>query len=181
MTNSAPHTSSLVLAEDRLIDHLRQHAALSEAAHRTPEDWTYRSQFHLLLTLSRRFTPTPSPDDLVKMPDRFCYSNAARYALAHRDEGVVYAEGFALTHAGLDVYLPHAWIVRSDGTVLDPTWDDAPGRAYVGIPVADSRLWPVDSGGLLQDFDRTLPLLRNGFPRHALADLGRPLTAEGHP
>ncbi|MFJ3780069.1 hypothetical protein ACIPX0_51275 [Streptomyces sp. NPDC090075] len=115
------------------------------------------------------------------MPHQFCYSNAARYALAHRDEGVVYAEGFALTHAGLDVYLPHAWIVRPDGTVLDPTWGDAPGRAYVGIPVADSRLWPVDSGGLLQDFDRTLLLLRNGFPRHALADLGRPLTAEGHP
>lgn len=88
------------------------------------------SQFHLLLELSRRFTTAPRLDDLI-------------------------AEGFALTHAGLDVHLPHARV---------PTWDDAPGRAYVGIPVADPRLWPVEGGDLLQDFDRTLPLLRNGFP-----------------
>ncbi|WP_416963450.1 hypothetical protein [Streptomyces sp. Agncl-13] len=180
MTNSAPQTASLIAAEDGLIDHIRQHAELSETAHRKPENWRYPSQFHLLLTMGRRFTPTSSPGSLIKMPDRLCYSNAARYALAHRDEGLVYAEGFALTHAEFDVYLPHAWIVRPDGTVLDPTWDDAPGRAYVGIPIADSRLWPVDGGGLLQDFGRALPLLRDGFPRNTLADLGRPLIAERH-
>ena len=78
------------------------------------------------------------------------------------------------------VKLPHAWIVRADGTVLDPTWDDAPGRAYIGIPLANSRLRPVDGGGLLQDFDRTLPLLREDIPRSALGDPGCPLTAEGH-
>ncbi|MEU9599324.1 hypothetical protein AB0E06_21255 [Streptomyces sp. NPDC048109] len=171
--------ASLVGAEDDLINHVRQHAELSEAAYLAPESWTYRSQFHILLALGRRFTPTPSPDDLIGMPDRLCYGNAARYALSHRDEGVVYAEGFALTHAGLDFYLPHAWVVHPDGTALDPTWDDAPGRAYVGIPIADSRLWPDDGRGLLHDFDRTLPLLRDGFPRRALADLGRPLIAEG--
>ena len=177
MTNSAPQAASLIAAEDGLINHIRQHAELSEAAYRIPEGWSYRSQFHLLLALGRRFTPTSSPDDLIGMPDRLCYSNAARYALAHRDEGLVYAEGFALTHHELDFYLPHAWVVRPDGTVLDPTWDDAPGRAYVGIAIADSRLWPVDGGGLLQDFDRTLPLLRGGFPRNVLAELGRPLIA----
>lgn len=179
MTNSAPQITSLIAAEDGLIEYIRQHAGLSQDAYRIPESWSYRSQFHLLLDLGRRFTPAPSPDDLIGMPDRLCYSNSARYAQAHRDEGVVYAEGFALTHAGLDIFLPHAWVVRPDGTVLDPTWDDAPGRAYVGIPVADARLWPVEGGGLLQDFDRTLPLLRDGFPRNALADLGRPLIAEG--
>lgn len=178
MTNSSIQAASLVGAEDDLINHVRQHAELSEAAYLAPESWTYRSQFHILLALGRRFTPTPSPDDLIGMPDRLCYGNAARYALSHRDEGVVYAEGFALTHAGLDFYLPHAWVVRPDGTVLDPTWDDAPGRAYVGIPIADSSLWPDDGGGLLNDIDRTLPLLRDGISRHALADLGRPLTAE---
>ncbi|MFC8006854.1 hypothetical protein ACFUCH_12040 [Streptomyces olivaceus] len=181
MTNSSVQAASLIGAEDGLIHHIRQHAQLSEAAHCVPGSWTYQSQFHILLSLGRRFTPTPSPDDLIGMPDRLCYSNAARYAQSHRDEGVVYAEGFALTHAGLYFYLPHAWVVRPDGTVLDPTWDDAPGRAYVGIPVADPSLWPDDGGGLLDDFDRTLPLLRDGFPQHALADLGRPLTAEGAP
>ncbi|MDT0318542.1 hypothetical protein [Streptomyces millisiae] len=180
MTNSAHQTASLIVAEDGLIDHIRQHAGLSEAAYRIPEDWRYRSPFHLLLAFGRRFTHTPSPEGLIGMPARLCYSNAARYALAHRSEGLVYAEGFALTHAELNFYLPHAWVVRPDGTVLDPTWDDAPGRAYVGIPIADSRLWPVAGGGLLQDFDRTLPLLRNGFPPNALADLGRPLITKGH-
>ncbi|MFK0288439.1 hypothetical protein ACIQVL_49395 [Streptomyces sp. NPDC090499] len=174
MTNSAPQTA----AEDGLIHHIRQHAELSKTAYRVPADWSYPSSFHLLLALGRRFTPRPSPDDLIGMPDRLCYSNAARYALSHRDEGLVYAEGFALTHHEFDVSLPHAWVVRPDGTVLDPTWDDQPGRAYVGIAIADPQLWPVDGGGLLQDFDRTVPLLRGGFPRTALAELGRPLIEE---
>ncbi|MEU9413610.1 hypothetical protein AB0E08_49075 [Streptomyces sp. NPDC048281] len=177
MTNSVSRTA----AEDGLIHHIRQHAELSEAAHRTPEDWSYPSSFHLLLALGRRFTPTPSPDDLIGMPDRLCYSNAARYALAHRNEDLVYAEGFALTHHQFDIALPHAWTVRPDGTVLDPTWDDLPGRAYVGIAIADPGLWPVDGGGLLQDFHRLKPLLRSGIPQTALAQLGRPLTEERTP
>lgn len=173
MTSRASETAPLSAAEEGLIDHIRQHADLAQNTQRAPESWLYPSQFHLLLALGRRFTPAPSPDDLSSMPDGVCHLNAARYALAHRDEGVVYAEGFALTHAGLDLCTPHAWIVRPDGTVLDPTWDDAPGRAYVGIPVADSRLWPAaEEGGLLQNFHRALPLLRDGFQRNALADLG---------
>ncbi|MEY9839388.1 hypothetical protein [Streptacidiphilus sp. EB103A] len=91
---------------------------------------------------------------------------------------MVYAEGFAQTHPGLGIYLPHAWIVRTDETVLDPTWDDAAGRAYLGLPIADCRMWPVEGGGLLQDIDRVLPLLRDGFPSSALADHGLPLMTD---
>ncbi|MEU7072985.1 hypothetical protein [Streptomyces narbonensis] len=178
---TASGDQALIAAEDGLIAHLRQHAELVEGPdYRVPDDWTYRSTFHLLLALGRRFTPTPRPDDLIGMPDKDCYGNSAQYAQAHRDEGLLYAEGFALTHNGVDWYLPHAWVVRPDGTVLDPTWDDEPGQAYVGIAVADSRLWPLDGRGLLDDFKRTLPLLRDGFPCGALADLGRPLSVEGH-
>jgi hypothetical protein len=61
---------------------------------------------------------------------------------------------------------------------VDPTWDDAPDGTYLGIPVADSRLVPVEGGGLLQDFDQTMPLLRDGCPPNALAELGRPLMVE---
>nr|WP_024126848.1 hypothetical protein [Streptomyces sp. F2]AHE39612.1 Hypothetical protein pFRL4_379 [Streptomyces sp. F2] len=174
--NDASPTATVIAAEDGLIRYLRQHAELIvKGAYDIPADWRYRSQYHLLLALGRRFAPTPRPEGLIGMPDRLCYSNSAQYAKEHQEESLVYAEGFALTHAGLDFYLPHAWTVRPDGTVLDPTWDDEPGRAYVGIAVTDPRLWPFDGGGILQDFDRMLPVLRDGFPRNALADLGRPL------
>lgn len=46
---------------------------------------------------------------------------------------------------------------------------------WVRAAVADPRLWPYAGGGLLQNFDRTLSLLRDGFPPGALADVGRPL------
>ncbi|MFJ9895399.1 hypothetical protein ACIQPR_19020 [Streptomyces sp. NPDC091280] len=176
MTNSPPQAAALLAAEEGLIEHIRQHAKLSHGAYHTPDDWTYPSPFHLLMALGRRFTPVPHPGDVPAMPDRLCYSNAARFALAHQGDDFIYAEGFALTHVGTGIYLPHAWVVRPDGTVLDPTWDDEPGRAYFGVAVADSRLWPVDGGGLLHDFERILPLLRDGFPLDALADRGRPLT-----
>ncbi|MGY4963555.1 hypothetical protein [Streptomyces sp. 900105245] len=168
--------ASVIAAEDGLIRYLRQHAELFErSGYEIPADWSHQSQYHLLLTLGRRHAPAPRPDGLIGMPDRLCYSNSAQYAQEHQDEGLLYAEGFALTHTGLDFYLPHAWTVRPDGTVLDPTWDDEPGRAYVGIAVADPTLWPFDGGGILQDFERLLPLLRDGFQPNALADLGRPL------
>ncbi|WP_372407481.1 hypothetical protein [Streptomyces luteireticuli] len=180
MTGS-PDTDRCIAGETELVDIIRQHAELSGHAYKTPGHWAYPTPFHLLLALARRFTAVPSPHDLVGMPDRLCYSNAANYALAHRGQGLVYAEGFALTHAGLDFHLPHAWCVRPDGTVLDPTWDDAPGRAYVGVPVADPLMWPVDGGGLFADFGRTLPLLRDGFPEAAIANVGRPLPLTGLP
>ncbi|MEU3401978.1 hypothetical protein [Streptomyces filamentosus] len=181
MTGSVLPTASLIAAEDALIEHVRQLAEITSKASRVPEGWSYQNPYQLLMSLGRRFTPVPSPDDLIGMPARLCYSNSARYAHAHRDEGLVYAEGFSLTHAGIDAYLPHAWVVRPDGTVLDPTWHDAPGRAYVGIPVEDFRLWPLEGGGLLQDFDRTLPLLRDGIPQNALADLERSLSMQERP
>ncbi|WP_414170973.1 hypothetical protein ACMATS_38325 (plasmid) [Streptoverticillium reticulum] len=138
--------------------------------------WTYRTQHHLLLDLGRRFTTTPTtpaPRRLPAMPAGQCCNNAARYAHARHEHGLVYAEGFALDVAG--AYLPHAWCVRPDGSVLDPTWQNAPGRAYIGMLVADRRLWPVEGGGLLEDFRRLLPILRDGLPQQALAVYGRPL------
>ncbi|MFD8727776.1 hypothetical protein [Streptomyces sp. NPDC059611] len=170
--------ASVIAAEEGLIRYIRQNADLSvQGAYSIPADWSHQSQFHLLLTLGRRFTPTPRPEGVVGMPDRLCYSNSAQYATEHPEGGLMYAEGFALTHVGTDFYLPHAWTVRPDGTVLDPTWDDEPGRAYVGIAVADSGLWPLDGGGIIHDFERLMPILRDGFPQNALADRGRPLTS----
>ncbi|MCC3770584.1 hypothetical protein [Streptomyces sp. UNOC14_S4] len=180
MPNSASQPMSLLAAEDDLFDLIRKHVALHNRGYAARPEWAYQSSAHLLLALGRRFAPVPRPDDLTGMPDRLCYGNSARYATVHQAEGVVYAEGFALINVGEAVFhLPHAWVVRPDGTVLDPTWDDGPGRAYIGVPVADPALWPVDGGGLFSDFEKTLPLLRDGFPANAIADVGRPLITEG--
>ncbi|MCZ0984152.1 hypothetical protein O1L60_46175 [Streptomyces diastatochromogenes] len=108
------------------------------------------------------------------MEPRLCYSNAARYARDHRSEGLVYAEGFALP-GGVDFPLAHAWCVRADGTVLDPTWADTPGRAYIGVAFRDPQRWPYDGGGILQDPDRSYSLLKDGLPEDSLLPAGRPL------
>ncbi|MEC3920319.1 hypothetical protein [Nocardia sp. CDC160] len=59
-----------------------------------------------------------------------------------------------------------------DGTVVDPTWRDA-GVVYFVVAVADSTMIPSGGGGLLWDFDRSLPLLRDGSPTEAFANVGR--------
>ncbi|WP_280332261.1 hypothetical protein [Nocardia wallacei] len=46
---------------------------------------------------------------------------------------------------------------------------------YSGVAFADPAMWPADGGGILSDFGRYLPLLRNGIPAAALADIGRRL------
>lgn len=162
-----------LLCEEAVVSYLREVARLSEGNYMT-EDWVFPTQCHLLLSHGRRFTATPPPSDLVGMPDRYCYSNAAQYALEHRHTGLVYAEGYALPY-GVDFPLAHAWCVRPDGTVLDPTWDDAAGRAYVGVAIRDPQRWPRDGGGVLQDPERGFPLLKGGLPEGALVTLGRPI------
>lgn len=58
----------------------------------------------------------------------------------------MYAEGFALTHDGLDFYLPHAWAVRPDSSVLDPMADGF--EDYVRA---------VPAGEIADRFDALLP------------------------
>ncbi|MFD7661319.1 hypothetical protein [Streptomyces sp. NPDC059788] len=161
------------LSEEGAIGYLRQLAQLSQDNYRT-EGWAYPTQYHLLLQHGRRFRPAPLPDHVAPMPNRQCYMNAARYAEDHPEEQLLYAEGFARMRR-MDLDPTHAWCVRPDGTVLDPIWDTAPGRARVGIVLKDPTLWLLDGGGILSDMDRTLPLLGDGLPAGALALLGQPV------
>ncbi|MFE6222975.1 hypothetical protein [Streptomyces sp. NPDC057854] len=173
MTNGALPDATLLAGEEGLLRYLRTMTqGLPEAGLLRTAGWAYRSPYHLLLAEGRRHDVGPLPDGTEAMPARHCYRNAALYA---RSEGFLYAEGFAQPFAGDDLFLSHAWVVRPDGTALDPTWEWEAGRAYVGIAVADPDLWPYAGGGLLQDVDRTVPLLRDGFRPGALADVGRPL------
>ena len=49
-----------------------------------------------------------------------CYYNAARFAMAHQDEGVRYAEGYWFDPEA-STYIYHAWNVLADGRVIDLT------------------------------------------------------------
>jgi hypothetical protein len=85
-----------------------------------------------------------------------CFMNA--YLLAERDDTVVYCEGFGCS------LIPtlHAWCVRFDGTVVDPTWDNASG--YIGIPfkLEYVRKTILRRGyyGVIDNYNERFPLLR---------------------
>lgn len=57
------------------------------------------------------------PDGIEKMPLGACYSNALDLSVDHDD--LRYCEGYALASF---ISVPHAWCVRDDGVVVDPTW-----------------------------------------------------------
>ncbi|MGW0670644.1 hypothetical protein [Streptomyces sp. NPDC002746] len=161
------------LSEETVATYLQDIARLSEGNYNTDE-WAFPTFYHLLLSHGRRFTASPPPSDLTGMEPRLCYGNAALYARSHPSAGLVYAEGFALPE-GVGFPLAHGWCVRPDGTVVDPTWADTPGRAYIGVAFRDSQRWPYDGGGMLQDPDRSHPLLKDGLAEDTLLPIGRPL------
>ena len=59
-----------------------------------------------------------------------CFSNAAAQAIARED--VFYAEGYAL-EPELPIPIQHAWLVNSEGWVIDPTWKTTKGHMYFGM------------------------------------------------
>lgn len=163
---------SVTDAENVLLEYVRAHIRFADDHYRVPDGWRYKTSSHLLLAQGRLFTPGPLPAQIGKLADRFCFRNASVTARAHAP--LLYAEGIAaFTVAGTTGCLPHAWCVTSDGTAIDPTWDPGTGVAYLGVAIADVALWPTDTVGLLDDYQRSTPLLRDGLPPGSIADLGR--------
>ncbi|WP_459903788.1 hypothetical protein [Catenuloplanes indicus] len=162
----------------RLVDVVRDHVRLIDTGGPRPPGWRYPSVFHFLLAHGRVFTPAPRPPGLDKMPDGACRVNAAHAARTYGEHDLVYAGGMAAYHRpGVAVHLPHAWCVTRDGTAVDPTWDADGGTiAYFGVPLADRTLWPAYGEGLLEDFMRCAPLLRDGFSEAAYAPRGHGIT-----
>ncbi|MER5354622.1 hypothetical protein ABT093_30360 [Kitasatospora sp. NPDC002551] len=150
-------------------------------AARTTTDPDDGAAARIVLAQGRLFTPRPWP--ATGAPRRgapaHCFANALRVA---RRVGGGYVEGFVLAAGRLR---HHAWCVRADGAVLDPTWPrgEAP-QAYLGVPMA---VWFVEAfqqrtltktrfAGLLdarvqaeRDAGR---IHRAGVPSAALLDLG---------
>lgn len=125
------------------------------------------------MSRGRWFTPAPLPSGRSRGPQRACFANATSHGKRH---GMSYVEGFALADTGL--VTQHAWCAHPDGTVEDPTWNDA-GRAYLGIGFTPDYLQEFEArrGAVTVLFDQHLDdmrLLRDGLPETAIADTGIP-------
>ena len=99
----------------------------------------------------------PQRDRVPLMRAKRCFANAFSLALRR---GLIYVEGYAMV-ARRFPWL-HAWCVRADGLVLEPTWGD--GFAYFGVPldlgyVARFRRRRREIGSVIDDYPG-FPLIR---------------------
>lgn len=95
----------------------------------------YGSAWQIVCESGRWWRPAPFPRGLGRRRGRRaqdCYRQAARLAWA-AVEDLVYVEGFA--DPGIGTVLEHAWCADAAGTVVDPSWHDTTGDAYLGIPI----------------------------------------------
>jgi hypothetical protein len=127
-----------------------------------------------LLAHGRAFTPDSRTYAGRRMRKQQCFANAQR--IVWRELGVseptfVYVEGYAATSHVEEgdatcstAYIEHlhGWLMRRDGSMVDPTWRPKPAeppRLYFGVPfsfgyvlrVVEARGWQY--GCLLDDFD----------------------------
>lgn len=87
-----------------------------------------------------------------------CFYNSQRLAID--DERLTYFEGFA---TGI-IPIHHAWCCDEQGRVIDTTWDDTLGRAYIGVPFSAGYLLrrfgdKLNLHSLLNDWQNDFPLL----------------------
>ncbi|WP_405417520.1 hypothetical protein [Streptomyces microflavus] len=147
-----------------LTDWLGIHIALmDQCAHRGTEGWAHRSVYELVAAHGQWFVPSAGlPAGIRPMPEKECFANAAAVERDHPH--LVYTEGFAVA-SGSPVGVAHAWCTDGEGRVVDPTWSDLGGSAYLGIVLPPDtrpqrhRAW----GGVLESPETLFPLLRNGL------------------
>ncbi|WIV52931.1 hypothetical protein [Amycolatopsis nalaikhensis] len=162
---------------------LRRQAELTELLRNNARLWPdlpdrrYSSIEALLLDRGRWFTPADLPPGRPRGPEQRCYANATLHSETY---GLTYTEGFALAGSGL--YAAHAWCVRPDGAVEDPTWG-GDGLAYLGLPFSAGYLREHEARAgdhpVLFDQHRTgWHLLLHGLPDNALLPLGRPASSD---
>jgi hypothetical protein len=90
-------------------------------------DWKYSSFEELILDCGRAMTKI-SPLSEKGQP-KSCYLNC--YQLASKLPDITYCEGYALSNY-LDLPIAHAWLLTSNGEVIDPTWEEE-ASAYYGV------------------------------------------------
>ena len=72
---------------------------------------------------------------------KLCYTNATRLVLSNPDR-FIYMEGYGVRPSLGIVVGEHAWVLDAENgfAVIDPTWRDTKGSAYLGIPFSSDYL-----------------------------------------
>ncbi|MFD7551467.1 hypothetical protein [Streptomyces sp. NPDC059816] len=151
-------------AEKALLDWLGAHLALLDLLdHHGVAEWEHRSVYELVARQGRWFTPAALPAQIQPLPERQCFANAAATEREHPHLHLAYTEGFALA-ADCPVPTAHAWCTDASGHVVDPTWSELGGSAYLGIVLPSTlRPRPPHHRGVLEAHDSLFPLLRDGL------------------
>ncbi|WP_159401690.1 hypothetical protein [Streptomyces sp. NRRL F-5053] len=148
-------------SEQVLVDWLKSHLALeSQLGHDGTTGWTHRSVYSLVSAHGRWCTPASLPPGVQAGDWRQCFANAAATEREHPH--FAYTEGFAI--GSNPVPTAHAWCTDANGHVIDPTWSDPGGNAYLGIVLPPSlRPRAPRNWGVLEAPQSLFPLLRNGL------------------
>lgn len=112
-----------------VVQHLR--TLLPTRPQRRPQDLPLVSAAAFLMAYGRLWAEGARPRTIQPGAAQACYQNAFRLATRHPRE-YRYAEGIALLPTW-HVPVEHVWCVTDEGTVVDPTWDDAEHAFYFGV------------------------------------------------
>jgi hypothetical protein len=120
----------------------------------------YNSEADFILKNGRSFEYAALPSGVRMGQPRECFRNAATLAL--RKPGIyTYVEGYAVNRWMTMHTVAHAWCVRSNNVVVDPTWDE--GAEYFGVPFQHDYLRRVLKArrdyGLIDNPEMGFPLL----------------------
>lgn len=125
------------------------------------KDYKYNSVEELVLNLGRRFYPrnfNKKEYPTAKSTMKECFSNAQDLLL--KTEDLTYVEGYIYYH----IPILHAWLIDSEGTVIDPTLRDSENYVYFGIPLQKNYVLEttVEKGtyGVIENWEMRYPMLK---------------------
>jgi hypothetical protein len=138
--------------------HLRQ--VLTFLRGKVRKDYKYSSVEEFVLKEGRFMGQrSPKSDEYPRGTPKECFRNA--YNLCHK---LRYCEGYA-RYALSVIPLQHAWLLDSDGNVIDTTW--AAGEEYFGLEFPTEFVIKTvlsrGSFGVIDNWEMRWPLLRRGF------------------
>jgi hypothetical protein len=138
----------------RQLKTLRSHWQVNQKLHHLH----YAGPADFVLKHGRWFLPRPLPNGMWKGAQRCCFANAVIAAFLFK---LRYVEGYAIGQAGLAVH--HAWNTNEQGDLLDCTWWNGAGRAYIGVAFNTGRAadacWSRDLT-ILDDYTHHWPVFQ---------------------